>query len=670
MKHTLNRLLSLFLALCFALTPALVPVGAASEDGTTFLTAGALEMTVTELTAPAAGVPGAPGDLFLGYLEQREGLIPTLQASVGDSLTGAERQLYVRLRELAAEVAAGERQSTEFKIYPGEMPDFPAWSQQVSVDDYPAVSAANNSIINFDRVFSAVMADAPFDLYYCYSFGGGPATESGSFTVINGMVNLTYDYYVVRIQPSGVFAGSDEYTVRSDLGDVINTVTTTARGIVDKNAGKSDYEKLLAYKEAICERTSYNDDALHQLNGFTGDNNNNPWQILYVFDGDPSTTVVCEGYSKAFKYLCDLSEFRAPDFSCWLVSGYLSGGGHMWNHVTLNGKTYLVDVTNCDDGKVGWPSHLFMEPPASVKATEDSGLVYTFQFQEPGYMAATVNYFGVDYDENIYRDTPYVLDLSMDPYEEPAEPPAPTYPVTVYGGTLTGGASSGTCEVGTEVTVTPGAAPEGTRFYGWRYQEEGGASRTVEASADSYTFAMPDKAVTLLAVCTYPVLFNDNGGGASPVVREVVLPVPGYVEDTQTYGSLPLAERTGYTFDGWFTDTDGGEQITADSVITADGPRTLYAHWTAIPNEIATAYIEYGENGGVSGTCTCYASDAVIWYTAFDADGRFVCADSVRAEPGTNAYSIPFPADADGIDIVKVFMLDDGLRPLDATTII
>lgn len=57
-----------------------------------------------------------------------------------------------------------------------------------------------------------------------------------------------------------------------------------------------------------------------------------------VFIGDGG--VVCEGYSKAFKVLCN--KFSIP---CVLVSGD-AGGDHMWNYVKLSdGKWYLVDVT-------------------------------------------------------------------------------------------------------------------------------------------------------------------------------------------------------------------------------------------------------------------------------------------------------------------------------------
>ena len=75
---------------------------------------------------------------------------------------------------------------------------------------------------------------------------------------------------------------------------------------------------------------------------------------MWIFDGDPDTKVVCEGYSKGFKYLCDLSTFDGG-VGCVLVSGmmyYGTGQGpHMWNSLKMpDGRCYLVDLTNCDAG--------------------------------------------------------------------------------------------------------------------------------------------------------------------------------------------------------------------------------------------------------------------------------------------------------------------------------
>ena len=76
--------------------------------------------------------------------------------------------------------------------------------------------------------------------------------------------------------------------------------------IVEANKDKSDYEKLLAYKDWICRLADYDRDAVN----LTPDRYGAPWQLISVFDGNPETKAVCEGYAKAFQYLCDLSEFE------------------------------------------------------------------------------------------------------------------------------------------------------------------------------------------------------------------------------------------------------------------------------------------------------------------------------------------------------------------------
>ncbi len=65
-------------------------------------------------------------------------------------------------------------------------------------------------------------------------------------------------------------------------------------------------------------------------------------------------------------------------------------------------------------------------------------------------------------------------------------------------------------------------------------------------------------------------------------------PSPAFVlANAQTVGDvLPDAVRPGYTFDGWFTETENGTKITADTSVSRlrtymqNGIVTLYAHWT------------------------------------------------------------------------------------------
>lgn len=92
-------------------------------------------------------------------------------------------------------------------------------------------------------------------------------------------------------------------------------------------------------------------------------------------------------------------------------------------------------------------------------------------------------------------------------------------------------------------------------------------------------------------VCEIPagksatVTFNANNGDAASSVTKPIGSV---------LGALPTPARTGYTFDGWFTD-DGtfANQVDANTVV--NGAMTLYAKWTA-----ASVTVTFNSNGGVN----------------------------------------------------------------------
>jgi uncharacterized repeat protein (TIGR02543 family) len=68
---------------------------------------------------------------------------------------------------------------------------------------------------------------------------------------------------------------------------------------------------------------------------------------------------------------------------------------------------------------------------------------------------------------------------------------------------------------------------------------------------------------------TASVTFDTCGGTADRNAAEVEL--------GGAIGALPEASRDGYHFLGWFTEPQGGQQITDDYVV--NGSMTLYAHW-------------------------------------------------------------------------------------------
>ena len=176
---------------------------------------------------------------------------------------------------------------------------------------------------------------------------------------------------ICKFTVSTDYRGADEYTVDSESIGRTNQAALNATGIMRDGEGKSDQERLEYYKDVICEDVEYDYDAAEEDSNVPyGD----PWQLIYAFDDDPETKIVCEGYSKAFKFLCDLTEFRNSNLKCQLVTGNMydgiGAGPHMWNIVHMNSNNdsnYLVDVTNCD-GEDGYTSDYFLKGSADGTA--------------------------------------------------------------------------------------------------------------------------------------------------------------------------------------------------------------------------------------------------------------------------------------------------------------
>ena len=77
---------------------------------------------------------------------------------------------------------------------------------------------------------------------------------------------------------------------------------------------------------------------------------------------------------------------------------------------------------------------------------------------------------------------------------------------------------------------------------------------------------------------TVTVTFDPNGGDALAEDKATKV-----VKIGEAYGELPVPTRTGYSFDGWYTEAEEGTVVTADTTVTATTDHTLYAHWTLIP---------------------------------------------------------------------------------------
>lgn len=279
-------------------------------------------------------------------------------------LTKQEFEIYKAIKKLAVAVSQGKEESTEIKLSLCDLGIKDSYSaEELGVDKIfdetgsnitaAAIAAINKKLdVKLEKIVGVVNADMPFELYWFDKTAGiayqppklaGLQTSKGDFIVFENDAKMTFSMAV-----------SSDYGVKYHADSKITgnayKASLNAGNIVARHRKKSDLKKLEAYRDEIIKLVDYDYGAVDKYlkDGIYG----NPWQVIYVFDNKKDTNVVCEGYSKAFQYLCDLSEFKDKGLICNSVSGEMISdtgeGPHMWNSVTIGQKSYHVDLTNID----------------------------------------------------------------------------------------------------------------------------------------------------------------------------------------------------------------------------------------------------------------------------------------------------------------------------------
>ena len=410
--------------------------GSASEadnddSSATSITAECPEEISQELTLGETNDTG----LIEAYIEQcfNEQLSkhesPELFALESRGLTGREAALYNLVSPLICEVAAGERSSSVFEISPSSVYETCSWTAEdlrinaIVVDgaiSEEALDAVSERLdIDITLVLDRLLADMPYELYWydksCSTsldtsqLGLTAKHDGGEWVIsVTGTIALTMpvsaDY--------SLNGETGTYEVDTTTGQRVSTAVETATGVAVEGAELSTRDRLAHFKDRICGLVSYNYDAASDEDRPYGD----PWQLIYVFDGDDDTNVVCEGYAKAFKYLCDLAAIEGTH--CVTATGVMSGGtgagAHMWNIVNMDdGFNYLVDVTNCDEGAVGYSDLLFMVPYSTGSVTDG----YAFDVGDEHIFYSYDDDMRLVYDEDelAIASTPYTGAEQLEP---------------------------------------------------------------------------------------------------------------------------------------------------------------------------------------------------------------------------------------------------------------
>lgn len=106
----------------------------------------------------------------------------------------------------------------------------------------------------------------------------------------------------------------------------------------------SVYDKYRYLATYISLRTTYDYDL---------ENGN---QVSNIYGAINTGASICEGYAKAFKYLC-----KKANLWCSLVEGITNEEAHMWNLVKLDNEYYHIDITWADSSNQEPNSSLWLK---------------------------------------------------------------------------------------------------------------------------------------------------------------------------------------------------------------------------------------------------------------------------------------------------------------------
>lgn len=188
--------------------------------------------------------------------------------------------------------------------------------------------------------YNAAVYDAPSLFWLREAVSSGPDAD----TAVINPTEKTATIYNINVKINS------HYSNPAQFQSVVNSGISSARGSI---SGNTDAEIAKSIHDWICQQVSYNTPATSIGNSiFSPMDYSYAYEAYGVFQGK---NVVCEGYSKAFKLLCE-----AYNIPCVLVIGSLQGTPHMWNYVQIDGNWYAVDVTNDDGSGTTYYDDLFL----------------------------------------------------------------------------------------------------------------------------------------------------------------------------------------------------------------------------------------------------------------------------------------------------------------------
>lgn len=552
--------------------------------------------------------------------------------SAGSRLSDIDRTVYEYFKEQSVLVAQGKINCSVFTV---PLKNFglglenKIWTaQELGVSSVVNISAGRITSLNkvaaeavrkqfkipvdLKAVDDALLADCPFELYwfdkvsgvqlYSYSLGAKKVNNeyvlciaygpTGCFTVSADYSGGTYS------EPDGI---EGPYLTNITKISRVNTAVTKAASVVKAAASKTDYQKLVYYCNQIRSFVKYDHNAVTNPEVKYGD----PWQLISVFDGNSNTNVVCEGYSKAFMYLCNLTDFK-DDISCITATGDIPAGGHMWNVVNMDdGKNYLVDITNIDGaGTQAAFNALFL---AGSQTKVNNGYIFynnSFVYDDECLRTYTSDQLEIS-DKNYYIARPVSVS-AIDNKGDPTVSPASAKPDEV-------------------ITIKPNPKT------GYELDYIKVNDRTIGGTTYSMK-GVPADIEVYYKHKLYNVTVKASAGGSATASSD-----SGYYGDSITINAIP---EKGYELDK--ITVNNGEPLTGNTFTMDLADANVSVTFKKIPFKVTV-------NSGEHGTASADLNEACVGDTVrlnvLPEEGYFAKSITVNGEPviGTTFKMLPEP---------------------------
>ena len=158
--------------------------------------------------------------------------------------------------------------------------------------------------------------------------------------------------------------------------------------------------------------------------------------------------------------------------------------------------------------------------------------------------------------------------------------------------------SSKTLNKGDKYGTLPTPVRSGYTFEGWYTEKNGGTKVSSNTIINSNVIIYAHWKKASSPTTKYTLTYNANGGKVTPTSKTL--------NKGSKYGTLPTPTRSGYTFNGWYTEKNGGTKVSSNTIINSNV--TIYAHWkknnTSITKNKTALFvgdsITYGKDGHYS----------------------------------------------------------------------